>query len=146
MKPAKLIVWAMVLTEIGTNLHVLFPPVFLGYEVVNGVSVERYRQDGIDPWTVRMVSLSLASAFMLFLFAWIRPDRRARNYIRAWGLYFVAQATQKMAGLNQAPEDWPFDVLIMGMFIVAADMVNRFGHPGIETNPNLRIVWIKPPE
>lgn len=145
----------MLLTEVGTNAHAFFPPTFIEQVNANGEIVQRYQEQAIDPWTVRMASLSLASAFMLFLFAWLRPDRKARNYMRAWGLYFIAQAAQKMAGLNVAESlwnlckrpiesDWPFDVLIMGVFIGAAYLVNRFGHPGFETNPFLRIVWRKP--
>lgn len=144
MKAATIVVGAMLLTELGTNAHALFPATFVDQVDQNGVIVQMYHEQAIDPWTVRMVSLSLASALMLFLFTWIRPDRRARNFMRAWGLYFIAQAAQKMVGLNVAPYDWPFDMLIMGMLIFAADLVNRFGHPGFEINPNLRIVWRKP--
>jgi hypothetical protein len=132
----------MVLTEVGTNLHALFPPVYLGKVLVDGVFIEQYAQDGIDPWAVRMVSLSLASALMCFLWSWIKLDNEAPTYLRAWAGYYIFQAIQKMAGLNVGPLDWPFDAAIMAAFIGAAFYVNRVGLM-LRTNP-LRIVWRRP--
>jgi hypothetical protein len=131
MNASWIIIAAMVLTEVGTNCHALFPPVYLGSEVVDGVIVERYAEEGIDPWTVRMVSLSLASAFMAFLFALLKVDGPARAFAIAWGLYYVFQAVQKMTGLNVAPYDWSFDAVIMAAFIGGAWGWNRFVRPAI---------------
>jgi len=151
MRPSLIIVLSMFCMEVFTNLHVFIPSNMTERIVVDGMALEQYDETVLDPWMIRMTTLSMASAIMLLLFTKVKPDQHARNYLRAWALFFVSQGVQKMCGLNVAESlchvfsgrdcefDLPYDLSIMLIFVMAAWAVNRLG---LEVKyPNLRIEW-----
>lgn len=136
-----IVILVMVLVEIGTNAHAFFPDNMIGQTEQNGVIAQAYQAEAIDPWTVRMVSLFLAFAFVILFGAFFRFDANSKSFMVAWALYWMFQAIQKMSGMNIAESlwkwwegrplhtDWAYDAGIMCGFIVAAHVHNRFIRP-----------------
>lgn len=140
MRSRTAVIIAMVATEVVTNLHALMPSNMVETVTANGITAEVYDNAVLDPWMIRMVSLSIASAAMCLLFTFVKMDGSHRSYTVGWSVYFLAQAAQRATGRNvlaylfgdeNGPNDLWYDAGIMLVCIAGAWAFDRFRRPSI---------------
>lgn len=125
--------------ELMYNAHGLIPDPYLGSISCGHLSCDCYGP-GPDPWKLFKITEQLS--FICVVAAAFIATARSVPYLLAWGVYFLAQATQGLLTLNlQINEIWSDAIMLSALMLTAFLWSQR----GPLKEAVLKVVYIKEP-